>query len=163
MAEPKRVLIDYGEFEVEVVVRPKGARPAPRGGPEEAREGAGGRVAVVLDQMLRIGSFLEPRVPKGTVIFEAVGVGLDEEVKVSDRLVHVPVRDDFDIYVLVDRLAGEFDRVLLFSGDKALVNDVRVRAAQRGHRNVVIHYMPPSEFPSRAHMIEEILRRIGSA
>ena len=172
MAEPKRVLIDYGEFEVEVIVRPKGARPAPRKAPEaKPREGevkeegkpSEGRTAVILDQMLRIGSVLEPRVPEGTVIFEAVGVGLEKEVKVSGKLVHVPVRDDFDIYVLVDRLAEEFDKVLLFSGDKALVNDVRVKAAQKGHKNVVVHYMPPSEFSSRAHMIEEILKRIRSA
>ena len=168
MAKPKRVVIDYGEFEVEVIVRPKGAKPGAKPAPEEAPEArperaARGRVAVVLDQMLRIGSVLEPRVPEGTVIFEAVGVGLDREVRVSDRLVHVPVRDDFDIYMLVDRLADEFDKVLLFSGDKALVNDVRIRAAQKGHGNVVIHYMPPSEFSSRAHLIEEVLRRIRSA
>ena len=153
MAEPKKVVIDYGDFEIEVVVRPREA-------PGREAPGVGGRKAVILDQMLRIGSVLEPRVPEGTVIYEAVGVGLDREVAVSDKLVQFPVRDDFDIYMLVGRLAREFDKVLLFSGDKALVNDVRVRMAREGHRNVVVHYVPPSEFASRAQMIEELLKRI---
>ena len=159
--KPRRVVIDYGEFEIEVVVRPK-AVEAPRA-EEAVKARPGGRMAVILDQMLRIGSTLEPRVPEGTVIFEAVGVGLDKEVEVSDKLVQVPVRDDFDIYVLVDKLSGEYDKVLLFSGDKALVNDVRVRAAQKGRRNVEIHYTPPSEFASRAQLIEEILERIRAS
>ena len=159
--KPRRVVIDYGEFEIEVVVRPKAAEAPRAEGAFEARPGS--RVAVVLDQMLRVGSVLEPRVPEGTVIYEAVGIGLDREVRVSDRLVQVPVRDDFDIYMLVGRLSGQYDKVLLFSGDKALVNDVRVRAAQEGHGNVVVHYMPPSEFASRAQLIEELLRRIRSS
>ncbi len=161
--EPRRVLINYGDFEIEVVVRPRarGPGPEPGGRPEEAGETARDRrAAVILDQMFRIGSVLEPLVPEGVVLYEVVGLGLEEEVRVSDKLVQAPARDDFDIYRLVERLSGQFGRVLLITGDKKLANAVRVQAARKGLANVEVHYMPPSEFPGRTQMIEAILRRI---
>ena len=162
MAEPKRVVIDYGEFEVEVVVRPKlRAREEMAVPPEAPRERARGKIAAILDQMFRIGSVLEPLLPEGVVIYEVVGLGLDEEIQVSDRLVQVPARDDFDIYRLVDRLSGEYEKVAFFTGDKKLANAVRVQVARKGRRNVEVHYMPPSEFPGRTQMIEAILKRLG--
>ena len=157
--EPRRVLIDYGDFEIEVVVRPRARGLSPR--PEEAKETARDRrAAVILDQMFRIGSVLEPLVPEGVVLYEVVGLGLEEEVRVSDKLVQAPARDDFDIYRLVERLSGQFKRVLLITGDKKLANAVRIQAARKGLANVEVHYMPPSEFPGRTQMIEAILRRI---
>jgi len=168
LAEPKRVVIDYGDFEIEVVVRPKKARAPPEEGREvgtraEAEEAAPSKVAVVLDQMFRIGAVLEPLVPEGVVIYEVVGRGLSEEVRISDKYVQVPARDDYDIYRLVERLSGEDDKVLLISGDRKLAGAVRVQAAKKGRRNVEVHYMPPSEFPGRTQMIEEILKRIEAA
>ena len=167
MPEPRRVVIEYEEFVIEITVRPKergAAAPAEAGPParEEARPAAG-EVALVLDQMFRIGSVLEPLVPENTVIYEVVGRGLREEVRVSDKYVQVPARDDYDIYRLVERLSGQHERVLFISGDRKLVNAIRFQVAQRGRRNVEVHYMPPSEFPGRAQMIDEILRRVREA
>ena len=166
LVEPRRVVIDFGEFEVEVVVRPKARRVVVERVVERRAEGPRprrARLAVVLDQMLRIGSFIEPRVPEGTTIYEGVGVGLEKELKVSDALIRVPVRDDYDICELALRLAGEHDKVLVFTGDKALVNDLKVMASERGVENVAVHYLPPSETASRAQLIEEILKRIREA
>ena len=169
MPEPRRVVIEYEDFVVEVVVRPKeeaAAAPAEARKAPAAREeaasccGPGGEVALVLDQMFRIGSALEPLVPEGTVIYEVVGRGLREEVRISDRYVQVPARDDYDIYKLVERLSGRHERVVFISGDRKLVNALRFQVAQRGRGNVELHYMPPSEFPGRAQMIDEILRRV---
>ena len=161
---PKRVVIDYGDFEVEVVVRPKRAmrEGAPRAEEKEPAKPTG-RVAVVLDQMFRIGSVLEPLVPEGVVLYEVVGLGLEEEARLSDKLVQAPARDDFDIYKLVERLAGQFERVLLITGDKKLANAVRVQAGRKRLTGVEVHYMPPSEFPGRTQMIEAILERIEGA
>ena len=117
----------------------------------------------MLDQMFRIGAILEPLVPEGVVIYEVVGRGLSEEVRISDKYVQVPARDDYDIYRLVERLSSEADKVLLISGDRKLAGAVRVQAARKGRRNVEVHYMPPSEFPGRTQMIEEILKRIEAA
>ena len=164
MAEPRRITIDYGEFEIEIIVRPRVKRVLVERAPRpEVKRRERAHLAVILDQMLRIGSFLEPRVPEGTVIYEGVGVGLDKEVQVSEALIKVPLRDDYDVCELAGRLAGEYERVLVFTGDKKLVNDLRVMASGRGLENVEVHYLPPSEAASRAQLIEEVLKRIREA
>jgi len=168
LPEPRRVVIEYEDFVVEVVVRPRRAAAEPaeaKAGPAAREEAARSmpareKVALVLDQMFRIGSVLEPLVPEGTVIYEVVGRGLREEVRISDRYVQVPARDDYDIYKLVERLSGQHERVVFISGDRKLVNALRFQVAQRGQRNVELHYMPPSEFPGRAQMIDEILKHV---
>ena len=171
MAEPRRITIDYGEFEIEIIIRPKVRKVLvererrPRLEAEEKPRPVAGpaRLAVILDQMLRMGSTLEPRVPEGTVIYEAVGVGLEKEVRVSDRLVRVPARSDYDLCELACELAERYDKVLFFTGDKTLVNDVRVLASERGLENIEVHYLPPSETAARAQLIEQLLKRIRSA
>ena len=89
MPEPRRVVIEYEDFVVEVVVRPRRAVAEPaeeKAGPAAREEAARpaparGKVALVLDQMFRIGSVLEPLVPEGVVLYEVVGLGLEEEGK----------------------------------------------------------------------------------
>jgi len=169
LVKPKRVVIDYGEFELEIVIRPKALRvlvervEPGRPAREPEVELRPRRLAVVLDEALDLGRALEDEVPEGTTIYEASGPPAEGEVRLSDKLIRVPSGGEEGLLELAVRLSGEFARVLVFTTSLSLARALRARALGEGITNLEVHFLPHAEDRNKAELVEEVLRRISEA
>lgn len=115
-----------------------------------------GKVAVVLDQMFRtFAEVLYREIDVENVEFhEILGRGIDEPVRISERLYQQPARDDYDILKLIEELASKHRIVIFFTGDKKLASQARTIG------NVVVEYLPPSEIAGKEIAIRYMKKRI---
>jgi hypothetical protein len=126
------------------------------GGAEASTVEGGGKVVVVLDQMFRtFAEVLYREIDDENVEFhEILGRGIDEPVRISERLYQQPARDDYDILKLIEELASKHRTVIFFTGDKRLASQARTIS------NVVVEYLPPSEIAGKEIAIRYMKRRI---
>jgi hypothetical protein len=117
-------------------------------------------IAVVLDQMFRgFAEIVAREISDPSVeLHEVVGRGLERSIKVG-RIYKEPAKDDFDVLSLVERLADGGKLVVFFTGDKKLAN----QAMALGRSDVVVHYMPPNEFPGKESLAKVMIERVKEA
>ncbi len=116
-------------------------------------EDATPRVAAVFDQMFRGFAEIVGREVPGVDLHEILGRGIDEPVRVG-RLTKWPASDDFDVLKVVEGLAGKYDYVVFFTGDKRLAR----QAEALGMTNLRVEYMPPNEFPGKESLAKAMIR-----
>jgi len=129
----------------------------PETGKAGVEEFQGRGVAVVFDQMFRgFAEIVAREVTDPNVeLHEVVGRGLERSIRVG-RVYKEPARDDFDVLSLVERLANEGKVVVFFTGDKKLAS----QAMALGRSDVVVHYMPPNEFPGKESLARAMIEHV---
>ncbi len=143
----KKVVIDLGEYQVTLEVKPKRQTAAP----SEVK------LALVLDQTHRgYSQTLERYTPPNVEIHEITGIGLAGVVKAGERTYRHAASDDYDVLRLLESLAKKFTVTLFITGDKTLSEEAKLLRTAK-NLNVEVHYMPPSEFTGKEAVIQAIL------
>ena len=129
------------------------------GAEPQAVEAGPGRAALVFDQMFRgFADILVRELPANFEMHEIVGRGLEKPVRVG-RISKWPARDDYDVLKVVETLAGRYDKVVFFTGDKKLAG----QASALGLPNVVVEYMPPNEYPGKESLAKAMIKAAREA